>query len=384
MNTSLPRLLPVLLSFLVMGFVDIVGVSTGYARRDFNLSPAMTQLLPSMVFIWFFVLSLPCSLLQSRFGKKRVLLLGMFLTSVGMFTPFIEYTYPLLLLSFVFIGVGNTIIQVSSNPLLRDVTSPERFSSFMSLSQLIKATSSLMGPILVTLAVTKWGDWKGILLVYGFISIITAIWLAGTRIEETTPKEPATFLKSIGLLRNPFVATMVVAIFALVGIDVGLNTNIQYLLSSKFDLDLEDASLGISVYFFSLMASRFVGTFLLSRVNNAKFFVSTSFVTGVLMILLVIAPSLEATLIFIGLIGLVSGNLFSLIFSLTVDRLPEKVNEISGLMIMAVVGGAIIPPLIGYFQNFVGASTSLIVLVVCAGYIYLSSLNCRRILKKSL
>jgi MFS transporter, FHS family, L-fucose permease len=378
MTTSFSRLLPVLMSYFVMGFVDIVGVSTGYAKRDFDLSPAMTQILPSMVFIWFFILSLPCSVLQSRVGKKRVLLLGVMLTSIGMFIPFIQYTYPSLLLSFLFIGIGNTIIQVSSNPLLRDVTSPERFSSFMSLSQFIKAMSSLLGPILVTIAVTKWGDWKNTLLVYGFISIVTSIWLAITKIEETTPKEPATFFRSLGLLKNPFVATMVLAIFALVGIDVGLNTNIQYLLSSKFNLDLETASLGISVYFFSLMASRFIGAIVLSKINNAKFFIITSLLTVILLILLIIAPSSEASLIFIGLTGLVSGNLFPLIFSLTVNKLPEKANEISGLMIMAVVGGAIIPPLIGYCQNFFSASGSLIVLVLCAAYIYLSSMIYKR------
>jgi MFS transporter, FHS family, L-fucose permease len=378
MRTSSVKLLPVLMSYFVMGFVDVVGVSTGYAKRDFNLSPAMTQILPSMVFIWFFVLSIPCSILQSRFGKRRILFLGVILTAIGMFITFIQYTYPLLLLSFLFIGIGNTIIQVSSNPLLRDVTSSEKFSSFMSLSQFIKATSSLLGPILVTVAVTRWGDWRNILLVYGAVSVITSIWLGATRIAETAPKEFTTFGKSIALLRNPLVATMVVAIFALVGIDVGLNTNIQYLLSSKFNLDLETASLGISVYFFSLMASRFIGAIILLKVNNLRFFIVTSLLTIMMLMLVIVAPSSEATLVFIGLTGLVSGNLFALIFSLTINKLPEKANEISGLMIMAVVGGAIVPPLIGYCQNFLNASMSLFILVLCAAYIYVSSLIYKR------
>lgn len=378
MKTSPISLLPVLMSFFVMGFVDVVGVSTGYAKRDFNLSPSMAQLLPSMVFIWFFVLSIPCSVLQSRIGKRKVLLLGLVLTSIGMFTTFIHYTYPLLLLSFLFIGIGNTIIQVSANPLLRDVSSSEKFSSYMSLSQFIKATSSLLGPVLVTIAVTQWGDWKSILMIYGLTSVATLIWLVATTINEAAPKEPATFGRSIALLRNPLVATMVVAIFALVGIDVGLNTNIQYLLSSKFNLDLETASLGISVYFFSLMASRFIGAIILSKVDNVKFFVVTAFLTVILLIMLMVAPSSEAALVLIGLTGLVSGNLFALIFALTINKLPDKANEISGLMIMAVVGGAIVPPLIGYCQNFLSASMSLFVLVLCSAYIYLSSLIYKR------
>ncbi|RAW00191.1 MFS transporter [Pseudochryseolinea flava] len=378
MKISVSKLLPVLISYFVMGFVDIVGVSTGYAKRDFGLSPVMTQVLPSMVFIWFFILSLPCSIMQSRFGKKRILTAGIMLTALGMFLPFIHYSYPLLLLSFVFIGVGNTIIQVSSNPLLRDVTDPDKFSSFISLSQFIKAISSLLGPILVTVAVTSWGDWKNILLVYGFVSVLTALWLALTSIEETKPREAATFMNSLRLLKNPLITTMVLAIFALVGIDVGLNTNIQYLLSSKFNMDLEAASLGISVYFFSLMASRFIGAIILSRIDNLKFFVATSLLTIVFLGLLVVASSPTIAFIFIGLTGLVSGNLFALIFSLTIQKLPDKSNEISGLMIMAVVGGAIVPPLIGYSQNFVSAATSLLILVLCAGYIYVSSMIYKR------
>lgn len=378
MKTSYLRLLPVLTSFFVMGFVDIVGVSTGYARRDFNLSPALAQVLPSMVFIWFFVLSLPFSVLQSRYGKKWMLFAGLILTSIGMFTPFVIYTYPTLLLSFVFIGIGNTIIQVSSNPLLRDVTSAERFSSFMSLSQFIKAVSSLLGPILVTVAVTSWGDWKNLLLVYGMISIATGIWLAITRVDEQTASEPTTFLKSISVMKNPMVATMAFSIFALVGIDVGLNTNIQYLLSSKFNIPLEKASLGISVYFFSLMVSRFIGAIILSKVNNDKFFIITSLLTVVSLVLVILAPTPEITLVLIGVTGLVSGNLFPLIFSLTVNKMPQKANEISGLMIMAIVGGAVIPPLIGYCQNFFSASASLSILVLCAVYIYLSGLFYKR------
>lgn len=378
MTISYNRLLPVLLSYFVMGFVDIVGVSTGYAKKDFNLSPALTQLLPSMVFVWFFVLSLPCSLLQSRYGKRKVLIAGTLLTAAGMFIPFIHYTYFMLLASFVLIGIGNTIIQVSSNPLLRDVSSPDKFASFMSLSQLIKALSSLLGPILVALAVTRWSDWKTTLLLYGVISLLTGLWLSFTRIDEAAAKEPATFLKSVKLLKNPLVLTMVTATFALVGIDVGLNTNIQYLLSTRFNVSLETASLGISIYFFSLMASRFVGAILLSKINNHKFFVVSSFLTVFCLILVIVSPSLTAAFIFIALTGLVSGNLFALIFSLTVNRLPEKANEISGLIIMSVVGGAIIPPLIGYTQNFVNASLSLVVLVACAFYIWISSLNYKR------
>ncbi|MEQ8471166.1 MAG: MFS transporter [Marinoscillum sp.] len=372
-SQSIKLIAPVLLAYIVMGFVDIVGVSTGYAQRDFDLTPDMAQLIPSMVFVWFFVLSIPVGVLQSRLGKKKILLMGILLTALGMFLPFLHYSYPTLLLSFLLLGVGNTVIQVSSNPLLKDVVPEERFSSFMSLSQFIKAISSLVGPLIVTLMVTQFGDWKNVFLVYGAISIISGTWLMMVHIDEAETTQKASFSSSLKLLRNPLVLSMVVAIFLIVGLDVGMNTNIQNLMVQKFDLTLEKASLGISVYFFALMVSRFFGALLLARINNFSFLVWSALLTCIFIILLILSPSSSLTIVSIALIGLVSGNLFPLVFSLTINKLPERSNEISALMIMAVVGGAVIPPVMGFVNKMSGASLSFVVLLICAVYVFGSS-----------
>ena len=205
-------MLPVLLSYIVMGFVDIVGVSTGFAKRDFDLSPEMAQLLPSMVFIWFFILSIPIGVVQHNIGKRKVLLFGILFTSLGMFLPFLQYSYPVLLVCFVFLGIGNTIIQVSSNPLLQDVVLKEKFSSYMSLSQFIKAISSLLGPVIVTFFVAQYDDWKLVFLVYGFTSVFVGLWLFITPVKETSSTFKATFRSTLSLLKEPFIASMVLAI----------------------------------------------------------------------------------------------------------------------------------------------------------------------------
>ncbi len=367
---KISKIAPVLMSYIVMGFVDIVGVSTGYAQRDFDLSPELAQLIPSMVFIWFFLLSIPVGIFQNNFGKRKILLIGVFTTALGMFIPFVHYTYPTLLLCFLLLGIGNTIIQVSSNPLLQDVVNRDKFSSFMSLSQFIKAISSLVGPLIVTFMVASYGDWKFVFLIYGFISIFSGTWLALTGIDETQSSFKASFKTSLSLLKSPFVAFMVVAIFLIVGLDVGMNTSIQNLLVQKFDVELERASLGISVYFFALMISRFVGALILAKVNNLKFLYWTAIITVICIALLIVAPSSLIAMVLIFLIGLSSGNLFPLVFSLTIDKLPERANEISGLMIMAVVGGAVIPPFMGLVNRMAGVSISFIVLLLCAIYVY--------------
>ncbi|MBC73688.1 MFS transporter [Muricauda ruestringensis] len=363
---------PVLLCYIVMGFVDIVGVSTGFARRDFNLSPEMAQLIPSMVFVWFFFLSIPVGVLQHNLGKRKVLLFGILFTTVGMFLPFVYYSYAILLVCFVLLGIGNTIIQVSSNPLLQDVVAKDRFSSFMSLSQFIKAISSLVGPLIVTFAVSRYGDWKLVFLVYGITSSIAGLWLMLTPVEESFSEERATFGSALKLLKNPFIAAMVLAIFLIVGLDVGMNTNIQNLLTSQFGISLEQASIGISIYFTALMITRFLGALLLSKIDNLKFLYWSSLLTILLLVVLVFSTSSLMAQVVIFLIGLTSGNLFPLIFSLTVNKMPERANEISGLMIMAVVGGAVIPPIMGLINKSFGVQLSFVVLVLSALYVFVT------------
>lgn len=362
-STGYRKIAPILLSYIVMGFVDIVGVSTGFAQQDFELTPTLAQLIPSMVFVWFFILSIPVSLLQNKIGKKNVLLIGIGATAIGMFTPFVNYSYPVFLFSFVLLGIGNTFIQVSSNPLLREVVSEGKYPSLLSISQFVKAISSLLGPLIVAFMVTFTGDWKNVFLAYGLISILTATWLSKTVVNESFKADATSFSKCFALLGDPMIAFMVFSIFLVVGIDVGMNTNIQGLLVSNYGLSLEDSSLGISLYFFSLMVSRFVGAIILNKMSHLKFLKWSSLLTVLFFLGLIFSSSLTATLISIVLVGLASANLFPLIFALTINKRPTRSNEISGLMTMAIIGGAIIPLVMGLVQKNFTVNQGFIVLL---------------------
>jgi len=368
------KLLPVFMSFIVMGFVDIVGVSTGYIQKDFDLPDNLAQLIPSMAFIWFFFLSVPVGIFQDKWGKKNMLLLGMALSGVGMLIPFIGYSFPIMLAAFVFLGIGNTIVQVSANPLLQDVSPREKFSSFMSLTQFVKAIVSLLGPIIAAVAATQFGNWKLVFAVYAVTSLIAVLWLYFTKIEESgVDKEPATFKSCFSLLKNPFILMMVVGIFLTVGADVGMNSNIKNYLMTKFGLSLEGATYGISVYFVALMVSRFLGAVLLNFVKPRLFLIITTTIALLSVFLLFVAPNATIGYIAIFLVGFGSGNLFPLIFSIAIDKMPDRSNEISGLMIMAVSGGAFIPPIMGVISESFGFLMSLSVLVICMIYLFLIS-----------
>ena len=285
---QLNKFFPVFLTFIIMGFVDIVGVSTGYVQKDFDLSDSMAQFIPSMVFIWFFVFSIPVGVLQDKIGKKKMMNLGIMITIFGLLLPFIYYSFVVILIAFVFMGIGNTIVQVAASPLLQEVTPKEKLSSFLSLSQFMKAITSLTGPIIATYMAITYDKWILVFAVYALISLANLLWLSSTKIDESIKSEtPATFASCMKLLTNKFVLAMVIAIFLIVGADVGMNSNIQGFLMKLHGLTLENASYGISVYFTALMISRFVGAILLQFLKPIFFLVTTTIlaIVGTLMIM---------------------------------------------------------------------------------------------------
>jgi MFS transporter, FHS family, L-fucose permease len=369
-KTGLVKTLPVFMSFIVMGFVDIVGVATGFIKKDFGLTDDLAQLIPSMALFWFFVMSVPSGILQDKYGKRRMLNIGMLLTGLGMVIPFFHYSFPVMLASFIVLGIGNTIVQVSANPLLHDVAPREKYASYMSLSQFIKAIVSLLGPIITTLMASSFGNWKLVFGIYALTSVLSVIWLYFTQIEESKSElGAATFKSCFSLLKNPFIVVMVLGIFMLVGCDVGMNSNIANFLQNNFGLTLERASLGISLYFAALMIGRFSGAVILNWISARKFLLLTSIIALTSLVAMLVVKSVVVVQVAIFMVGLGSANLFPLIFSIAVEKMPGRANEVSGLMIMAVSGGAFLPPLMGLVSTHVGITASFLVLVVAMIYL---------------
>lgn len=353
-----------------MGFVDIVGVSTGYVQKDFELSDTLAQFIPFMVFIWFFVFSIPVGVLQDKIGKKRMMNIGLLVTFVGLLIPFIYYSFISVLIAFIGIGIGNTIVQVAANPLLQEVVSKKKLSSFLSLSQFIKAITSLLGPIVATFAALTYGNWKWVFIIYAIVTLLSILWLSTTKIEEKIkPEIPASFSSCMQLLTNKFVLAMVIAIFFIVGADVGMNSNIQGFLMNLHGFSLENASYGISIYFTALMISRFVGAILLQFLKPIFFLVSTTILALAGILLIIFSTSGLMAQIAIFIVGLGAGNLFPLIFSIAINGMPSRSNEISGLLVMAVVGGALVPLLMGVASNSMGVIGGLIIIILCFLYI---------------
>lgn len=378
-NVGLSKLLPVFLSFIVMGFIDIIGVATGYIKQDFKVSDFIAQFLPMMVLLWFFVLSVPIGVLQDKYGKRNMLNIGMAIQAAGLGLPFLHYSFGMMFASFILLGIGNTIIQVSANPLLQDVSPADKLASYMSTSQFVKAIISFSGPIIASFMAMQYGNWKLVFAIYGITSLLAALWLSLTPIKESKPdRKPASFASCFGLLKNRFVAFMALSIFLIVGAEVAINTNIANVLITKYGLTLDKAVIGISWFFAGETISRFLGAIILNWIKPRIFLLLTTLLAllGVLGVFL--APSISIAFVAILVIGLGAGNLFPIIFSMALANMPERSNEISGLLIMAVSGGAVIPLGMGYVSTVFGPMASMFVIGGCMLYLLWVSFYVRK------
>lgn len=364
---------PIFLAFLCMGFGDAVGPFVGLAKEQFSLSNFEAQIIAFMGFIMFGILSVPMGIFQDRKGKKSVLMLGLVLALIGLVLPvFGLSSYGLFLLTILLLGAGAAILQVAGNPIMRDVSPEGKYARNLTLGQFIKAIGSLSGS-LIPFAAAKWFglDWKILFPIYSAALLLTLVVIGLTRIQEKKVLDaaPASFSSSLSLLKNPFIAMMVLGIFLYVGAEVSISSGTPILLSNKFGINLQTwGLLGNAFFFISILIGRFLGSVILNYLQPKRFLLITA-ILSVAGLVLMLSPVQSLVILGILFTGLGFGNIFPLIFSITVDSMPERSNEISGLMVTAIVGGAIIPPLMGLLADKTSVTTGLLVPLAAILYI---------------
>lgn len=366
--------LPVFMAFLCMGFGDVVGPLTGLIKQEFQLTNLIAQTIPFMGFLMFGLLSIPVGVVQDRFGKKAILMTGLCLALIGLTIPLMGKfsSFIALLAGILMLGAGATFLQVSGNPLMRDVSAPGKYSSNLSLAQFIKAIGSLSGALLPLAAANYWNaDWKIVFPVYSFLVLLTIVWIWLTKIkgQDTENVGTATFASSFTLLKNRYILIMVLGIFLYVGAEVSMSSGLPIYLQDSFNLDIAKLGLlGTLFFFIALMTGRFMGAIILNWLP-AKTFLKISVAISILGFLGLFAGIQLVAMISIFIIGLGFANIFPLIFSITVETMPDRSNELSGLMVAAIVGGALIPLVMGFVADLTSTLIAFIVPLICIIYI---------------
>ena len=370
-NSSLGRILPVLFGFFVMGFCDVVGIATSYVKQDFGLSETVAGFIPSMVFVWFLLLSIPAAVWMNRLGRKRMVQISNVVTLVGMLIPFIDYSFVTCMAGFVLLGVGNTILQVSLNPLLTNVVSGERLTSMLTAGQVIKAVSSFCGPFIAAFALGVLGEWRYLFPIFAAITLVSTLWLMFTDIpRETGVSGTSSLGATFSILKDSRILLLFLGIFFVVGVDVGTNTVAPKLLIEREGFSVDQAGLGSSLYFVCRTAGALAGSFILAKMDDIAYFRINIMAALAAVFLLFFAESTAAIMILIGCIGFFCSSIFSVIYSQALKNRPDRANEISGLMITGVCGGAAIPPAMGVLTDAVGSQAgSIAVIAACMVYL---------------
>ena len=355
--------LPVMFGFFIMGFVDIVGVATSYVKADFaGMDDKVSGLISLSCFLWFLILSIPTGMLMNRIGRKKTVVVSFAITALAMLIPVLKYDFAFVLVAFAMLGIGNTMLQVALNPLVTNVVSAEKLTGTITLGQFIKAMSSFLGPILAAMfAGSVWG-WKAIFPVYAAVTVLAIAWLAVSPIQEQLiEKSEITFARTFSLLRDKYIVLFFIGILVLVGVDVGMGVTFPKLLQERCSLPLEKAGMGNSVYFLARTVGAFLGGVVLMRFSASKFFTASSCLALVSLVGLIFSRNLTMILFFVALFGLGYANLFSIIFSLSMQKMPQKTNEVSALLIVGVSGGAVLPPLLGVITDTFGTQGSALI-----------------------
>lgn len=373
-----------MLCFFVMGFVDLVGIASNYTKADLGLSDTVANLLPSLVFVWFFFFSIPTSLLMNRIGRRKTVLLSLLITIVAMFIPIVAGRFWILLVAFSLLGIGNTLLQTALNPLVSSVVQGDRLASTLTFGQFVKAIASFMAPYLAmwgaTQVIPSLGlGWRILFPLYMLIGLLATILLYATDIKEEIQKEGAhakrkgvvwcEFMDALRLLGNRSVLLCFIAIIAIVGLDVGINTTAPKVLMERLSMTLDQAAFATSLYFIFRTVGCFAGSFLLARMKEWRFLLISIMLMAIAVVGLLVGQSRWMLYSAIAVMGLANSNTFSIIFSRAMKAVPEKQNEVSGLLIMGLIGGAIFPPIMGLASDAMGQAGAILCMAV--GVIYL-------------
>ena len=368
-------LVPLMLCFFCMGFVDLVGIASNYVKEDLTLSDSVANVLPSLVFFWFLIFSVPTGMLMNRIGRKKTVVLSLAVTVVSLVLPLLSYNFYVMLVAFSLLGIGNALMQTSLNPLVSGVIGGQNLASTLTFGQFVKAISSFSAPYLAmwgaTQVIPSFGyDWRVLFAIFLVVGLCSTLWLWITPIEEQPIEGKAsTFVECFQLLGTPVVLLSFLGIMCHVGIDVGTNTTAPKILMERLGLTLNEAAFATSLYFIFRTIGCLTGSFFLRVMNNRTFFIISVCMMALSMCGLAIGTEQWMLYTAIALVGYGNSNIFSICFAQALTSMPQKQNEVSGLMIMGLFGGTVFPLLMGFASDAIGQLGA--VLVMAVGVVYL-------------
>ncbi|HKK45359.1 MAG TPA: sugar MFS transporter [Balneolaceae bacterium] len=384
----------IMLTFFVISFLtNIIGPLIPDIIKGFDLSLTLVAVLPFSFFIAYGVMSIPSGILIEKYREKKIMVAAFMVAFLGALILALFPNYLTAVCSLFLIGSGMAMLQVVINPLLRTAGGEEHFAFNSNLAQLIFGLASFLspmvysylvlnlqntdrtsGPVLSTLAgiVPERLPWISLYWLFTVICLAMIVVIAISRfpkVELSEEEEVGALQTHIQLLKNPIVILFFFGIFCYVGTEQGVANWISQFLSTYHGYDPQTTgATAVSRFWGFMTAGGILGLFLLKVLDSR--YVLVGFTTlAIVSLSLALFGSGEVSLIAFPLVGFFASVMYPVIFSLALNSLEEHHGSFSGILVTGIIGGAIVPLIVGWLGDLVELRFGMLFLYITMGYI---------------
>ena len=381
----------IMLTFFVISFLtNVMGPLIPDIIKGFNLSLTLVALLPFAFFIAYGIISIPTGMLIEKYKEKKIMIAAFVVAFFGSLLLALSPNYLTAVLSLFLIGSGMAMLQVVINPLLRTSGGEEHYAFNSVLAQLIFGLASFLSPLVYSYIVLNlrkgsnssfsifqslvpvdlpWISLYWLFAVICLIMIIVIVLSKFPKVELSNEDKAGPVGTHILLFKKRIVILFFIAMMCYVGTEQGVANWISQFLSTYHGYDPQTTGAQDVAYFWGLMtAGGVVGLLLLKIMDSRKVLIIFSILALVCLSLALFA-SAGISLVTFPLVGFFASVMYPIIFSLALNSVEEHHGSFSGIIVTGIIGGAIVPLIIGWLGDHLGLRTGMLFLYLTIGYI---------------
>jgi fucose permease len=392
----------IMLTFFVISFLtNIIGPLIPDIIKGFSLSLTLVALLPFAFFIAYGVMSIPSGMLIEKYQEKRIMMAAFVVAFAGSLLLALFPNYLTAVLSLFLIGCGMAMLQVIINPLLRTSGGEEHYAFNSVLAQLIFGAASFISPLVYSYIVQHINDannpvsifrsfvperyqWISLYWIFALICLlmVVVIWLSKfPKVELTKEEEVGPIKTHLMLFKRRVVVLFFIGMICYVGTEQGIANWISQFLSVYHGYDPQTTGASAVSYFWGLMtAGGVVGLLLLKIMDSRKVLIGFTVLALICLSLALFGPA-KVSLVAFPMAGFFASVMYPIIFSLALNSVSEHHGSFSGIIVTGIIGGAIVPLIIGWLGDILGLRFGMCFLYLTIGYILAIGFWARPIIK---
>ncbi len=367
--------------FFMWGFITCLNdILIPHLKNMFNLNYTQAMLIQFCFFSAYFIVSIPAGKLVGKLGFQRGIVTGLIIACIGcvLFFPAAQLkVYPLFLGALFVLASGITILQVSANPFVSVLGEAKTASSRLTMTQAFNSLGTTVAPyfgsVLIISAAVESSEAESVgstYLLLAFMLLILGLIFAFLKLPKIESAQVPSAQISGSALKHRHLALGAVGIFVYVGAEVSIGSLLINFLGLDHVAGLEEAEAAhyIAYYWGGAMVGRFIGAAAMQKVAGGKALAFNALFASLLVITAVLSSGAIAMWAIL-LVGLCNSIMFPTIFSLAITNLKEHTAQGSGILCLAIVGGALVPLLQGFLADTIGLQVSFILPVLCFAFI---------------